>query len=97
MALLGAVLIVNRNYKNLTSYVSIESLNSGEAKEYYSEMLERYKLYEDKNIDTVVVPEIKSKPKQLYGADITEDKENWINRAAADYFGKKEIRIEKED
>ena len=97
LALLGAVLIVNRNYKNLTSYVSIESLNSGEAKEYYLEMLERYKLYEDKNIDTVVVPEIKSKPKQLYGADITEDKENWINRAASDYFGKKEIRIEKED
>ncbi len=93
--LFTATIIISKSYQNLTSYISFNSILSGEAQEYYSQILDRYKIYEDENIKDVVVKEITVKPTQIYGSDITEDKDNWINTDAAKYFNKNSIILEK--
>lgn len=97
LVLFTASLYVTKEYRELTSFISYSSLKSGEAQEYYKQMMERYKIYEDDNIKDVVVKEITAKPEQIYGLDITEDKENWINKAVTSYFNKNTVVLEKKE
>lgn len=95
--LFAGSIAVTEDYNNLTSFVSYNSLGKGEAQEYYNQILERYKIYEDESIQDAIIPELTVKPEQIYGADITEDRENWINSDAAKYWGKESIVLEKRD
>lgn len=81
--------------KNYYSSVSAaRSIVIGEASDYYSQSMERQKIIEGEEMDIYLEP-ISVKPHVLYYSDYVpkDHANNWINRTAANYFGKNSIQL----
>ncbi len=76
----------------VTSYSAVKSLISGEAEEYYETEQKRIEILssDEKNI---VLPAFESKPYTIYFTDITEDAEDGMNMAMAEYYSKDSIIV----
>lgn len=77
---------------NSTSYNSYEQLKNGDAKAYSVELNDRIKLYLDKNIKDVEVPDLTVKPSMLFFSDITDNPEYWSNVSLKNYYDKNSIK-----
>lgn len=97
MLLLLGTLYIQEMYKNSLTYVAYQSLKTGEAKQYYSEIVERYKIYEDGNIKEVKVKPLTTRPSLICRNDLQSNKNNinyWENKAVARYFNKISVDLE---
>lgn len=93
--ILFIVCFPTKNYKEFTSYKALNSLANNEAVNYHNEIIERYKLFEDKELKDVSLKKLINHPDLLYVWDITEDKDDWVNVAVSQYFNKNSTVVEK--
>lgn len=77
-----------------TGVRAMQSLLSGEAKEFDTQMDAREVLYNDDSIKEVYIPPLTVYPELIYFDDITNDKENYANYKIAEYYNKDFIVIE---
>lgn len=79
------------------SISSLYYLMNGEAKQYDKEAWERYEIYSDVSIENAVVSEFSVKPDIIFHSDITESPKNWKNKCVRKYFGKRSVKLKKEE
>lgn len=70
---------------------ALQSLVSGQARQYDAEAVARLKLFQDKKVQQVVVSEFSSKPSLLFINDFDRDPKNWKNESAATFYGKESV------
>lgn len=80
-----------------SSLEAAKELLNGSAAQYHREILMRYDLYEDPELEEVVVEPLSVKPEVIFFDDITDDPENTKNLSIARYFNKKSIRLSTRD
>lgn len=78
---------------NLSSYNTFKSLVNKEASTYRTEMLKRYEVYENDDIEVVKLKPLSVKPKALFFGDVTSNPKNGINIDMSKYFNKKSIYV----
>ncbi len=70
----------------------------GEAQRYDLEMMERSEILNDPETDgqDVTVAAVSERPYLLflYGLELTEDPDYWINQTVAEYYDKKSVTLE---
>ncbi len=85
------------NREELTSICAARSLLIGEARQYDREMKDRYELLSDPATDgqNVTVQATTARPYLLflYGLELTEDPEYWINETVATYYDKASVTL----
>lgn len=77
--------------RTLTTVSAVQSLRSGEAKQYLKEYEERLILLEDSNLKEVYLKPFSSAPYLLFFGDVQEDTEDWVNKSIANYYGKEVV------
>jgi hypothetical protein len=82
-------LYVDRNY--ITSASALSDLLNGNAAVYAAENKDRLKLLRDPECLEAVLSEHTVKPSLLYFSDVTEDSQDWVNKAVADYYEKSSV------
>lgn len=80
-----------------TSISAMRSLFNGDAAVYYEEAMERHALYVDDTVENVVVEPYSAKPALFSFTDLSEDGDNWLNQAVANYYHKESVKIRKEN
>ena len=80
---------VDEHYYLVSS--AVYDLANGNASRYAAENAERVKLYLDDSVRDVVVAPHADAPKLLFFTDVTKDREDWINSAAARYYHKDSV------
>ena len=78
----------------LSSVSALLSLRHGEAQQYYQEHQERLNILQDDTMQEVYLKSFTQKPFVLFFDDIVADKDNWINTAVANYYGKTAVYLE---
>lgn len=81
--------------QTLTTVSAIQSLRSGEAKQYRQEYEERRILLEDPNLKEVYLKPYSVAPYLLNMDDVKEDTEHWVNKSVANYYGKDAVGLQK--
>ena len=76
-----------------SSLEAAKELLNGSSAQYHAEIQKRYELYENPEIEVVVVEPLSVKPEVIFFDDITDDPENWKNISTAKYFDKKSVRL----
>ena len=89
--LFGSVLSVAADPHFYTVSSAVTDLADGSAAAYGNALQERTKLLLDGTKTELVFEPLPAEPELLFFADITEDPENWENRAVARYYGKKSV------
>lgn len=79
------------------SIEAIKELESGQAVQYYEEAMDRKELYQNLDIQVVEVLPYSIKPYLLFFDDITDDSENWKNKAVSQFYGKDSIKLNRYD
>ncbi len=82
---------IKSDYKNTTTIKIIDLLKTGEVQLYAQEMNERIYIYNDESITDVEVKDLTVKPSLLYCGDLSEDADNWRNKAMCVYYKKNSI------
>lgn len=77
----------------VTSFSAFQSLRKGEAKQYHAEYKERLRVLKDTSVDEVELKPLSVKPYLLFFGDVAEDPEDWVNKAVAQYFSKKSVKL----
>lgn len=72
---------------------AVQSLVSGQAKQYDAEAKARLRLFQDKSIKTVVVEPYTVQPSLLFIQDFDREPTNWKNENAAAYYGKDHVLL----
>lgn len=80
----------------LTTVSAVLSLRRGEAQTYYAEYQERLAVLEDNTVKDVYFEPYTYYPYLLFFGDITDDPDDWVNRAVAAYYGKDSVTLIKE-
>lgn len=73
---------------------ALESIMSGEAKNYKDENEKRLELLYDSQEKNIVFQRFLNSPDLLSFQDITADENDWLNQAMAQYYGKESVRCE---
>ncbi len=85
--------VAQGSYKTYTSYSAAQSLITGEATTYSTQLEARLTLYEDEALREVAVEPLRSKPYVLYYEDITDDPNYWSNQGVASFYGKDKVYL----
>lgn len=95
MGLIIVLCLFSTNNITLAYY----ELASGKAYKYNKEMTDRFDLIENSKELEIVLPTLINKPQTMYSSEmgITNDKNNWKNRAISRYFRKKSILVKPTD
>lgn len=93
----GYYIVPRQNREILTSVCAARSLLIGEAQQYHAEMKDRDIILNDPatdGIDIIITPtSVRPYLLFLYGLEITEDSEYWINKAVATYYDKETVTL----
>jgi hypothetical protein len=82
---------VDRAY--ITSASAAGDIISGRAAEYAAENRQRLEILKSSEADTAELMEHQVKPELLFFGDISEDTNDWTNKAVADYYGKTAVKL----
>lgn len=77
----------------VTSTSALQSLHKGEAQRYHAEYEKRLSVLRDASVEVVELEPFSVKPYLLFFGDVVEDSEDWVNKAMAEYFGKKSVKL----
>lgn len=80
----------------MTSLSAVDSLRRGYAQTYYEEYMERLAVLEDDSIKAVCFEPYTCAPYLLFFGDITDDPDDWVNRAMSSYYGKDSVTLVRE-
>ncbi len=80
--------------KTASSYICARDFVNGTAKQYSSEINQRYQILYEKEIKQPVLKPISVKPEALFFDDITTDTADWRNVAMARYFQKESVILD---
>ena len=91
---MGIVLLFTGDKNYYSSVSAVRSIVIGEARDYYNQVMVRQDIIKSEDMDIYLDP-ISVKPHVLYYSDYVpkNDVNNWINRTAANYFGKNSIQL----
>ena len=78
---------------SLTSMVAIGELRNGEAREYYSQALERQGILEDPSIKDCEFSSYRATPYLLFFADMSDDPGSYENEDTSTFYGKNSIVV----
>lgn len=99
MVLLGAALVVCcfavPRQTPFTSVSALKALCTGGPQQYYGDYQARLELLEDPQQQTVVLQPFSQRPYLLYFDDATADPTDWRNVAMANYYGKRQVTVER--
>lgn len=88
----AVLVLVGRSYiKTGTSYVSLDYIVSGQARDYKEQMDLQTKLMESGDGKDIVVPGINDVQGPLMHMPVTNDKDAWTNTVTADFYGKRSV------
>lgn len=76
---------------NMTSYICIDFIRSGQLKDFEYQMQERLKILNDPEIVNVVLPEMNSEQGPFMHFPIVEDPNAYTNMATARFYGKETV------
>ena len=80
--------------KNTYAGISaLRSLVNGDAQTFYAEAMERHETYVDDSITAVRVTPYSAVPALFDFNDLTEDVDNWLNLAVAQYYHKEYVQV----
>lgn len=82
---------VDRHY--LTSISAAYDLANGNAATYASENRHRLEILKNREVSEAELPEHTVKPELLYFSDVTENPQDWVNEAVAEYYEKTSVRL----
>ena len=88
-----SLLTVRSDHDRYTVTQAVAELSNGEAKSYREQYLERLDILEDRSVKKAILTPYEENPGLLYYSDITSDPKDWSNKALANYYGKKKVRI----
>ena len=99
MLISGVLIALLSGVSNKNRYVTfsaVESLVKGEAKIYYEETMERYKLLNDETIKEVKLQPYSVHPYVLFSGDIVEEgnEDFWVNHAVQRYYAKDKVVLD---
>lgn len=77
----------------LTTVSAVLTLRRGEAQTYYAEYQERLAVLEDDTVKDAYFEPYTYYPYLLFFGDITDDPEDWVNRAVAAYYEKDSVTL----
>ncbi len=77
----------------VTTVNAIQSLRSGEAKQYREDYKERLMILEDPTVKEVYLEPFSATPYLLFFGDVVEDTEDWLNQSVAEYFDKEVVGL----
>jgi hypothetical protein len=85
-----AMIVLSLNYTNQTNNIryAYVDLFKGTAYRYNNELNTRYRLISTCKSDTCELDTLKNKPYTIYVGDISDDKDNWVNKCTGSYFHK---------
>lgn len=92
-----AVLVMWVFTADKNTYTSISALRSlvyGEGETFYQEAMVRHEMYLDDEIQHVVVQPYTARPAVFGTTDLTDNPDNWLNRAVTVYYHKDEVRLD---
>lgn len=93
MAFLSLICGVFVFHNSLTSVLAINELNSGEAKAYYEEALQRQIVLEDSTIKDCEFKPYQNMPYLLFFTDMTDDPSDFQNEDTSTYYQKNTILV----
>ena len=85
------MLLCRSDIKESTSWISMEYITSGQAKDYKEQMIQLTELMTDGSVQDVVVPYIYYIQGPLMHMPVTEDPEAWMNTVICQYYGKRSV------
>lgn len=87
------VVIMVGAQQDLTSYIALRSVASGEAAAYSAQMRQRVALLEDPAEKEVYLPALTVRPRLLFYVELGADPEYWSNKRIATYYGKDKVYL----
>lgn len=84
-------IICRSNIKDSTSYVSLDYILSGQAKDYKEQMDLQTEIMEDESREDVVVPQINDVQGPLMHMPVTDQKDAWTNTVTSRFYGKQSV------
>ena len=91
----GSLLCVYVDRDYFTSTSAIADLVNGDAAIYAAENRERLQVLKDPAVTDAQLKQHSVKPALLYFSDISEDQEDWVNKAVAEYYEKTSVKLVK--
>lgn len=85
------MLVCRSDIKESTSWISMEYIASGQAKDYKEQMIQLTELMTDDSVQDVVVPYIYYIQGPLMHMPVTEDPEGWMNTVICQFYGKRSV------
>ncbi len=86
LILVGSLMYFNKN--TMTSYLTYEIIQNGQAKTYNQESKERQEILENKQIKKVEFKKLTYMPYPIFYVDYTSDKNHWLNTPVAEIYNK---------
>ena len=90
----GSVLSMYTTHNYYSASSAVSGIVSGHASTYLAENEERLAILKDESITDAVLKPYSDRPEILAFDDITDDKDYWINRVMARYYGKDSVVLE---
>lgn len=90
---LWCVLVLMTNVRNSSTYLAWAALRSGEAQAYAAENEERLEILKNPEIKDVWLDRIQHPIEPIYSTDITNNNQNYSNRAMADFYYKNTVNL----
>lgn len=97
IVLMLVVWVLTPDKNTYASISAARSLVNGDAEIYYEEAMERHALYVDDAVKNVVVEPFSVRPALFSFTDLSEDGDNWLNQAVANYYHKESVKVRKEN
>lgn len=81
----------------VSSFSAVKSIVNGEAIDFYETAQKRFELLNDSSLKNVTIPSFEEKPYVIFFRDITQDPEDGLNIAMADYYQKETVVCKNEN
>ena len=93
LGILGLIILLlcRSDIKETTTWICLEYITSGQARDYKEQMDEQTKIMKNQEIKNVVVPFINDVQGPLMHMPITIDPEAWTSTITRDYYGKESV------
>ena len=94
LILIGSLMYFDRH--SMTSYITYDILQNGQAQKYDQEYRERQKILENKSIKKVEFEKYTYMPYPIFYVDYTSDKNHWLNIPVAEIYNKEYVIVKEE-
>ncbi len=94
---IGSLLSIKADPYFYTSSAAIADIRNGSAKTYRQEADNRLLILKDESVTDAELKPFTVRPELLFFSDITTDKNDWLNKAVAEYYHKDSVILKETD